>query len=157
MRGPLAWDREAQLPGPSTSRLRGPERIYSITALCNEFGVTARTLRFYEEKGMLSPGRRLAVRQFSRTDRGRLKLILLGKRIGLPLQDIAALLALYDKGDGNLAQCRAAQEVFRRQIDVLNRKRDDLEGAMATLTTAIAAVEARLRFAAAQSRPTGAE
>src|SRR5687768_18222097 len=64
------------------------ERTYSITELCREFNVTPRTLRFYEQKGLLSPARRGWTRLFSYRDRARLQLILRGKRVGFSLEEI---------------------------------------------------------------------
>ena len=79
-------------------------RTYSIRQLCREFGATARALRFYEDKGLLTPARKGQTRVYDARDRARLKLILRGRRIGFTLQEIQDMLDLYDRNDGNTHQ-----------------------------------------------------
>jgi DNA-binding transcriptional MerR regulator len=67
-------------------------RLFAIGELAAEFGVTTRTIRFYESKGLISPARRGVARAYSRRDRARLKLILRGKNLGFSLEAIAAYL-----------------------------------------------------------------
>ena len=81
--------------------------LMTIREMCDTFGVTARTLRFYESKELLSPMRDGQKRLFTRRDRARLKLILRGKRFGFPLEEIRQLLDLYDVGDQQQTQYRA--------------------------------------------------
>ncbi len=81
------------------------DRTYSITELCREFDVTPRTLRFYEQKGLLHPARRGWTRLFSYRDRARLQLILRGKKVGFALEEIKEMLDLYNLRDGQLTQC----------------------------------------------------
>ena len=76
----------------------------TIGELCEEFGVTARALRFYEDEALISPERRGTQRLYSERDRARLAWILRGKRVGLSLSDIKELLDLYDVGDGRRTQ-----------------------------------------------------
>jgi DNA-binding transcriptional MerR regulator len=78
--------------------------IYSIGDLSREFGVTLRTLRFYEDKGLISPQRRGTTRLYNRRDRARLQLILRGKKVGFSLEDIKEMLDLYDLRDGQVTQ-----------------------------------------------------
>ena len=75
--------------------LRRPERTYTIRQLCTEFTVTPRALRFYEDKGLLSPAREGLNRVYNHRDRARLILILRGKRVGLSLAVIRDILDLY--------------------------------------------------------------
>ncbi len=84
--------------------LRRPERTFTIRQLCLEFGCTPRALRFYEDKGLLSPSRQGLNRIYAYQDRARLQLILRGKRVGLSLAEIWEILRLYDKGDGGAKQ-----------------------------------------------------
>ncbi|MEO1161191.1 MAG: MerR family DNA-binding transcriptional regulator, partial [Pseudomonadota bacterium] len=106
-----------------------PDREFTISQLRKEFGLTSRALRFYETAGLLSPLRRGQHRIYSRRDRARLKLVLLGKRMRLPLVEIKQLLDLYDPADGGVTQRHAALVKCREQIDVLQQEiRDRSEG-----------------------------
>src|SRR2546421_8798578 len=79
----------------------GPERdIFTIRDLAKEFGVSARTLRFYEEKGLLDPARRGEQRLYTRRDRARLAYVIAGKAVGFSLEEVREMLDLYDLGDG---------------------------------------------------------
>src|SRR4028118_425109 len=79
-------------------------QTYSITDLCEEFGVTARALRFYEDEGLISPQRQGLSRIYSWRDRARLAWILRGKRVGFSLADIREMIALYAQGAGRAAR-----------------------------------------------------
>lgn len=119
-------------------------RTFTIRDLTREFGVTARTLRFYEEKGLLAPRRagqeRPNARLYSRRDRARLKYVLMGKRVGFSLEEIGAMLDLYDLGDGQVTQLRVAFERFNQQIERLQRQRGEIDRALAELERARATV-----------------
>ena len=119
-------------------------RTFSIRQLCREFGVTARALRFYEDKDLLHPGRRGQTRVYSARDRARLTLILQGKRVGFSLIEIREMLDLYDRKDGNAIQMAVSLKKFRRQLDALTRQREDLEAAIKTLSTGCNWLEQRL-------------
>src|SRR5690349_16348535 len=86
--------------------------IFTIGDLAREFGVTLRALRFYEDKGLLTPQREGLNRLYSRRDRARLKLILMGKRVGFSLVEIKEMLDLYDLKDGQVTQLKVAHEKF---------------------------------------------
>ena len=120
------------------------ERTWSIRQLCREFDVTPRALRFYEDKGLLSPERRGTSRIYSGRDRARLQLILRGKRVGFSLADIADLLALYDRQDGGATQMAASLGKFRERIVDLRRQREDIAKAINELETGCAWIEERL-------------
>ena len=119
-------------------------RTYSIRQLCREFGATARALRFYEDKGLLTPDRKGQTRVYGTRDRARLKLILRGRRIGFTLQEIQDMLDLYDRKDGNVQQMAISLRRHRAQIDALKQQRDDLDGAIQMAEDACAAMEERL-------------
>ena len=121
----------------------GPD-AFAIGDLRREFGVSARTLRFYEEKGLLSPRRNGQERLYSRRDRARLRYVLLGKRVGFSLEEVREMLDLYDLGDGQKTQLRVALTRFEDRIARLTRQRADIDGAIAELARAKAAVEAML-------------
>ena len=119
-------------------------RTYSIRHLCREFGATARALRFYEDKGLLTPARKGQTRVYDSRDRARLKLILRGRRIGFTLQEIQEMLDLYDRKDHNAHQMAVALRRHRAQIEALKQQREDIEGAIHTAEEACAWMEAQL-------------
>jgi DNA-binding transcriptional MerR regulator len=103
---------------------------FTIGDLAREFDVTLRTLRFYEDKGLLNPRREGLNRIYSRRDRARLKLVLMGKRIGFSLTEIKEMLDLYDLKDGQTTQLRVALKKFNEQIGVLEAQKRDCEMAL---------------------------
>jgi DNA-binding transcriptional MerR regulator len=113
---------------------------FSIRDLTREFDVTARTLRFYEEKGLIEPKRAGQDRLYSRRDRARLKYVLMGKCVGFSLEEIRDMLDLYDLGDGQVTQLKVAHERFHEQIERLERQRRDIDRALAELERARAVV-----------------
>ncbi len=121
------------------------DRTYSITELCKEFDVTPRTLRFYEQKGLLSPARRGWTRLFSYRDRARLSLILRGKRVGFSLEEIKEMLDLYNLRDGQLTQLRVASTKMRERLNALQQQRIELDQAIADLERTVEIVDGMLR------------
>ena len=119
----------------SVSLRRPPFQTYSITQLCREFGATPRALRYYEEQGLLAPTRRDWQRIYSYKDRARLKLILRGRRVGLSIADIRAILEAYER-EGEAAQNARALSIFRERIAALEAERRKAEEAIAALTAA---------------------
>lgn len=111
----------------------------TIRAMCDTFDVTPRTLRFYEAKELLSPIREGQKRLFTRRDRGRLKLILRGKRFGFTLEDIRQLLSLYDLGDQQQTQLKRTLEIARQRLDAMRQQRADLDSAIGELDEQIIA------------------
>lgn len=124
--------------------LRRPERTFSIRQLCLEFKCTPRALRFYEDKGLLSPSRQGLNRVYAYQDRARLQLILRGKRVGLSLAEIREILQLYDKGDGGAKQNAKALAKFKERVVALEAKRRDIDEAIAELRDACERMEAFL-------------
>ena len=108
--------------------------LMTIRQMCDAFDVTARTLRFYEAKELLSPIREGQKRLFTKRDRARLKLILRGKRFGFALEEIRQLLDLYDMGDQQQTQLNRTVEVAKGHLDDLMRQREELNDAIADLT-----------------------
>ena len=110
------------------------EPTYTIGQMCAEFGVTARTLRFYEnDKGLLNPIREGQKRLFTNRCRARLKLILRGARFGFSLNEIKDLLDLYEIGDGQVTQLSATLEAAQKHHGDLIAQRDDLNDAIAEM------------------------
>ncbi|MBL6426482.1 MULTISPECIES: MerR family DNA-binding transcriptional regulator [Maritimibacter] len=107
--------------------------LMTIREMCDHFGVTARTLRFYEQKELLSPIREGQKRLFTRRDRARLKLILRGKRFGFPLEEIRQLLDLYDVGDQQLTQYTRTITLAETHLNELKAQRAELDEAIREL------------------------
>jgi DNA-binding transcriptional MerR regulator len=124
--------------------LRRPERTFTIRQLCVEFKVTPRALRFYEDKGLLTPAREGMNRVYSYKDRARLVLILRGKRVGLSLSEIREILELYDEDDDATAQNAHSLKKFREKLLVLEQQREDIDSAIAELRTACERLEKSL-------------
>jgi DNA-binding transcriptional MerR regulator len=137
--------------------LRRPERTFSIRQLCVEFKCTPRALRFYEDKGLLSPARQGLNRVYSHRDRGRLQLILQGKRVGLSLNEIREILDLYDKPDGHVAQSAQALRKFRERLVALEQQRADIEEAIRILKEGCERLETQLATARPDLLPKAAD
>jgi DNA-binding transcriptional MerR regulator len=118
---------------------------FTIGDLSREFGVTLRTLRFYEDKALLNPKRQGMNRFYSRRDRARLKLVLMGKKVGFSLGEIKDMLDLYDLKDGQVTQLRVALDKFERQAALLRQQKQDVEQAIEELTRTIAVIGGMLR------------
>ena len=100
---------------------------YSIRDLADEFDVTTRTLRFYEEKGLLNPKRDNQTRTYSNADRTRLRLILRGKRLGLTLEESSNIILMYDPINQNTNQLQALMEKIQEKRIQLIEQQKDLE------------------------------
>lgn len=120
-----------------------PRNHYSIGELCDEFEVTARALRFYEDEALIEPERRGTTRLYSERDRARLAWILRGKRVGLSLADIKELLDLYDIGDGRKTQRLMTIERCQAQVEKLEQQRVDIDATISELKQFIALVIAQ--------------
>ena len=129
--------------------LRRPARTFTIRQLCLEFKCTPRALRFYEDKGLLTPARDGMNRVYSYKDRARLQLILRGKSVGLALAAIGEILDPYEVDDGGAAQNAKSLAKFQEQLVVLQAKRRDIDKAIGELEVACERMEAHL----AKTRP----
>lgn len=118
-------------------------RAYSIRDLARLYEVTARTLRFYESRGLLHPHREGTRRLYSETDRARLELILRGKRVGFSLDDIAEMLDV-EMAPGRSPEALARTEArFARRIEALRAQRQDIDLAIRDLEAGRAWLSAR--------------
>lgn len=110
------------------SKAAEKEPTFSITDLAREFDVTTRTIRFYEDEGLIAPARRGQTRLFSQRDRTRLRLILRGKRLGFSLGEIRDIIDLYDAAPGEAGQLRFfLQKIAERRAALEQQRRDIAE------------------------------
>jgi len=119
-------------------------KTFTISELAREFQVTPRALRFYEDKGLLSPTRDGLNRVYSARDRARLRLILQGKSVGFSLSDIREILDLYTL-EGHRAQLKLSLKKSREQIRNLEKQREDIEAALETLANGVKWAEEKLQ------------
>ncbi|MCW1954811.1 MerR family DNA-binding transcriptional regulator [uncultured Lentibacter sp.] len=116
------------------------DRLMTIREMCDTYGVTPRTLRFYEAKELLAPHREGQKRLFTRRDRARLTLILRGKRFGFSLEEIRQLLELYNMGDQQQTQLARTFAIAQERLADMERQRDELNAAIADLAEQIGEV-----------------
>ncbi|MEO0411016.1 MAG: MerR family DNA-binding transcriptional regulator [Pseudomonadota bacterium] len=111
------------------------QETFRIAELSQEFGITARTIRFYESQGLLTPIRDGQNRIYSRQDRAKLAWILRGKRVGFSLTDIKEMLDLYGAGDGRMKQRAVTLSKCRQRISDLQSQRADIDATIQELQT----------------------
>ena len=104
-----------------------PRAAYRISDLAQEFALTTRALRFYEDCGLLAPKRDKRTRVYGERERVRLKLILRGKRLGLALSEIGELLALYEVRRNDKTQLTAFLGMLAQRRTRLLQQREDIE------------------------------
>ncbi len=126
------------------------QELYSVSELANDLGVTPRALRFCEDKGLIAPQRAGNTRVYTHRDRGRLMLILRGKRLGFTLREVREWLDLYEVGPDQSAQMIRLKDKVRKRIDALEQQRDDLDATLEELREILDQVERRLA-----GRPSG--
>jgi DNA-binding transcriptional MerR regulator len=132
-------------PAKTPDAPHDPQRIYSIAELAREFAITARTIRFYEDEGLIKPRRQGLTRLYSAHDRTRLSWILRGKRLGFSLAEIKELLDLYQVDRTGMQQLRELLRRSRLHIDDLERKRRDLDAHIAEFKEVETQVTAELK------------
>lgn len=132
---------DAEEKGRTMRDLTGND-LLNIRQMCDAFGVTPRTLRFYESRDLVSPQRDGQQRLYGRRDRARLTLILRGKRFGFSLDQMRELLDLYDPAGDNRAQAAATLAAARERLADMRRRQAELREAIAELSARIAEAEA---------------
>jgi DNA-binding transcriptional MerR regulator len=131
------------------------EELARIGDMAKRFGVTLRALRFYEDKGLLSPLREGSTRLYTRRDRARLKLILLGRKVGFSLRDVKQIIDLYDPSGSNTKQLRLALDKCEKQLVRLHKQRDMIDEAIGELSGTISTVRSMLAERTRQASATG--
>ena len=116
-------------------------RFYSIGELCDEFEVTGRALRFYEDEGLLAPERKGTQRLYSDRDRARLAWILRAKRVGFSLATVREMLDLYDLGDQRRTQRQVTVARCKERIAALEEQRRDIDTTIDELRDFIALLD----------------
>lgn len=110
-----------------------PAPTWTISELAQEFGITPRTIRFYEDQGIVSPQRSGRHRIYAARDRTRLKLALRGKRLGLQLSEIRSLIDMYDGPGTSQTQLRQYLAVLERHREQLAQQRRDIDETLAEI------------------------
>ena len=113
--------------GADVPKVTMKSEIYSISELANEFDVTSRAIRFYEDQGLLNPSRKGRKRIYQERDRVRLKLILRGKRLGFSLADIKEIFDLYDSAPGEEGQLNYLIDIIQTRRAQLEQQRQDID------------------------------
>lgn len=122
-------------PPPGAAPPEERSRTWTIREIADEFDVTTRTVRHYEAIGLITPERQGTTRIFHRRDRTRLALVLRGKRLGFPLDEIAKIIDLYDAPRGRRSQLAYVLEQIDERRSDLEQRRRDLDDALAELDT----------------------
>ena len=115
-------------------RLTQSSSTFAISDLAREFGITPRTIRFWEDQGILSPEREGSKRVFTRRDRARLKMALRGKRLGLSLAEIKDLIGMYNSTDDETPQLLECLRVMSSRRIALEQQREDIEAMLAEIS-----------------------
>jgi DNA-binding transcriptional MerR regulator len=130
----------------------GEKRLYTVTELAKELGMTARAIRFYEDKGLITPRRAGTTRVYSARDRARMILIRRGKRLGFSLSTIKEYLDLYDTDITHRAQLLLLLASVGKRREQLLAQRQAIDEALAELDDITAQTEAALKIAASRPR-----
>ena len=107
---------------------------FTISDLAREFGITPRTIRFWEDQGIVAPTREGRQRVFSRRDRTRLKMALRGKRLGLSLAEITDLIGMYNSTEDETPQLLKCLHVIEKRRAALEQQREDIEAMLGDIT-----------------------
>jgi len=120
------------------------DEMARIGEIAKKYGVTLRTLRFYEDKGLLAPKREGSTRLYTHREEARLKLILLGRKVGFSLRDVKQMLDLYEPAGSNVKQLRLTLDKSEKQLARLNKQRQAIDEAIRELTDTMEVVRGKL-------------
>jgi DNA-binding transcriptional MerR regulator len=137
---------------PGEKILTASTPTFGISDLAREFGITPRTIRFWEDQGILSPQREGRTRVFSRGDRARLKMALRGKRLGLSLAEIKDLIGMYESPQDETPQLLECLRVMAKRRTALEQQREDIETMLAEIRQFEALCQEELRRREASSK-----
>ena len=138
-----AYGNDVDVAGAQGSSEAG-DGFTRIGELAKTYDVTLRTLRFYEDKGLLNPKRDGTTRLYTRRDVARLKLILMGRRVGFSLREVKQMIDLYDPSGSNTKQLKLALDKSEKQLGKLEKQRVALGEAISELTDAMEVVRSML-------------
>ena len=138
---------KAASPSSATASTHRRE-TFTITELADEFALTTRAIRFYEDQGLLSPERRGTRRIYTQRERVRLKLVLRGKRLGMSLADISGILDLYDVDHSERPQLMKFLEVLAARRVLLEQQREDIDVVLEEISTIERDTRKRLKISA---------
>jgi len=128
----------------NTNEMADEQELIRIGEMARRHDVTLRTLRFYEDKGLLHPTREGSTRLYSRRDNARLKLILLGRKVGFSLREVKQMIDLYDPTGSNTKQLRLTLDKSERQLGRLEKQRQSIDEAIRELGVLMGTVRAML-------------
>ena len=131
------------------------DKTYTISELAQEFGVTTRTIRFYEEKGLITPLREGQKRLYTPADRVRIKLILRGKRIGMTLRECVEVIDMYQPGQNNTEQLHSLITTMKARRQKLLQQKKDIDEMLAGLDEVQGLCESALEEDAAGRHAAG--
>ena len=132
------------VPSNNDAVSKNGEDYVRIGEMAKKYGVTLRTLRFYEDKGLINPKREGSTRLYSRRDNARLKLILLGRKVGFSLRDVKQIMDLYDPKGANTKQLRLALEKSEKQLSRLQKQQTVIDEAIKELSSTMSEMRQRL-------------
>ncbi|GAA6173188.1 MerR family DNA-binding transcriptional regulator [Colwellia sp. KU-HH00111] len=112
---------------------KASQALYSIGDLSKEFDITTRSIRFYEDQGLLAPTRKGQTRIYNQRDRVRLKLILRGKRLGFSLAETGRLFELYDADKSSAKQLSSMMALIAQKKNELKQQLDDINAVLIEL------------------------
>ncbi|MCH4542695.1 MULTISPECIES: MerR family transcriptional regulator [Brucella/Ochrobactrum group] len=113
-------------------------QLYRIGDLAEEFDLTLRALRFYEDKGLLNPRRAGVTRLYDYNDHTRLRLILFGRRIGFTLSEMGQLIDVWEKGTTEAAEIEKLRKRFKQKLIELEKKKDEVDRSVEELRAILA-------------------
>ena len=142
-------------PEPPASERTAP--TYSISDLAQEFALTTRAIRFYEDEGLLAPRRRGLARIYGERERTRIKLILRGKRLGLTLSEIRELFDIYATAGNERPQLTKFLQMLADRRAMLHQQREDIDAVLAEIAFIERDCRRRLKLQSPSETAEGAE